>query len=573
VTRPPARCNACAVNRVAWTRPRVDFCYECLPGGPFTPPACSKCGSDRYFSGGLCDTCHPGAPLHLGACRGCLAWGVYRARNWRCWSCRWWLTHYPLGDCLYCGRNTPIGESGACRLCWEQGRRCQEPGRAVDLAAANRFGQQLFFANMAIQRRKTPRLGLEPRTRRPTTFTPLTWRQFPLFELDPDLAVLKERALTADSALLRYCNDLVLDHAAQHGWSAKQINDVKHSLKLLQVLQDTPGAKINATDVAQLPRFGGSAQSTLEVLAAAGLLVEDRASITERYFAGKAEGLPTVMRAQLEIWLEIMLNGSSTAPRRLSRDPQTARLHILGIAPILHSWATQGHQSLAEITPEDVLAALPERGSKRNFAEQGLRSLFSVLKARKEIFSNPTRGMHLTPVNDTVPLPQDTEAIRDALNSPDAAVALAVALVAFHALTGKQLCALNVTDIADTRLTLEGRTIPLASPVLPRLSSWLDYRGRTWPATSNRHLFINRRTAPRLLPVSGAFPWRHTSLRPQALREDRILQEIHASGGDVRRICDLFGLTVTASLRYANTIEHPDLTNRRAVRSQTRDNL
>jgi hypothetical protein len=519
----------------------------------------------------MCDACHPGGPFHLGACRGCLAWGVYRARNWRCWSCRWWLSHYPLGDCLYCGRNTPIGESGACRLCWEQGRKCQEPGRAVDLAAANRFGQQLFFANMAIQRRKTPRLKHEPRTGRPKAFTPLTWRQLPLFELEPDLAVLKERALTADSALLRYCNDVVRDHAAQHGWSVKQTNDVKRSLRLLQVLQDTPGAKINATDVAQLPRIGGSAQSTLEVLAAAGLLVDDRISITERYFAGKAAGLPAVMKAQLEIWLEIMLNGSSTAPRRLSRDPQTARLHILGIAPILHAWATQGHKSLAEITPEQVLAALPENGAKRIFAEQGLRSLFHVLKARKEIFSDPTRGMHLTPVNHTVPLPQDTEAIRQALNSPDPAVALAVALVAFHALTSKQLGALTLTDIVDARLTLEGRTIPLASPVLARLSAWLDHRVRTWPATSNPHLFINRRTAPRLLPVSRAFPWRQTSLRPQALREDRILQEIHATGGDVRRICDLFGLTVGTSLRYANTLEHPDLTKSRAVRSRTQD--
>jgi hypothetical protein len=37
------------------------------------------------------------------------------------------------------------------------------------------------------------------------------------------------------------------------------------------------------------------------------------------------------------------------------------------------------------------------------------------------------------------------------------------------------------------------------------------------------------------------------------------LQEIHATGGDVRRICDLFGLSITAELRYANTLEHPDL--------------
>ncbi len=47
--------------------------------------------------------------------------------------------------------------------------------------------------------------------------------------------------------------------------------------------------------------------------------------------------------------------------------------------------------------------------------------------------------------------------------------------------------------------------------------------------------------------------------KPQALREDRILQEIHATDGDIRRICDLFGLSIAAALRYAATVEHPDL--------------
>jgi hypothetical protein len=57
VIRPPARCNACQASRVAWVRPRVDFCYECLPGGPFVPPACRKCASKRYFSGDVRQIC------------------------------------------------------------------------------------------------------------------------------------------------------------------------------------------------------------------------------------------------------------------------------------------------------------------------------------------------------------------------------------------------------------------------------------------------------------------------------------------------------------------------------------
>jgi hypothetical protein len=46
------------------------------------------------------------------------------------------------------------------------------------------------------------------------------------------------------------------------------------------------------------------------------------------------------------------------------------------------------------------------------------------------------------------------------------------------------------------------------------------------------------------------------------LREDRILQEIHTTGGDVRRICDLFGLSIETALRYALTLAHPDLERR-----------
>jgi len=569
--RPPPRCIACQVNRVAWAKPRVDYCYECLPGGPFRPPPCSSCGSSAYFSDGLCERCHPGGPLYPGSCRGCLAWGVQRTYGWPCWSCRWWRTHYPLGECLHCGRETRIGELGACRLCLEQARILQEPGRALDLAAANRFGQQLFLANMRFQRPRTPRLKSEPG--RASGFTPLGWRQLALLEADPDPELIRQRALAAEGELIGYCRDVVRDHAARHGWSSRQRNDVFRSLRLLGVLQDTPGAKINASDVLQLPRYGGNISSTLEVLAAAGLLLDDRIAPIERYFAGRVDGLPAPMKAQLETWLEIMLKGSAKPPRQRSRDPQTIRLQIMGVAPILQAWADAGHRSLAEITPEQLRAALPASGARRNFAEFGLRSLFGVVRGRKLIFADPTRGMPATPVNSSVPLPLDTEAIRQTLGSPDPAIALAVALVAFHALTSRQLRELTLTDIVDGRLTLEGREIPLAAPVLVRLSAWLDHRARTWPGTVNPHLFISRRSAPRLVPVGRQFPWRRTDLRPQALREDRILQEIHVAGGDIRRICDLFGLSVEGALRYATVLNHPELERPSAPLPQTRDGL
>ncbi len=562
MTRPPARCIACQVNRVAWVRPRVDYCYQCLPGGPFTPPPCRACRSPAYFSDGLCAKCHPGGPRHPGSCRGCLGWGVFRAHNWHCWSCRWWQGHYSQGDCLHCRRTTRIGELGACRLCLEQARLRQQPGRALDLAGANHFGQQLFLANMRYQRARTPRLGPEPRHARDraSAYKPVGWRQERLFDLAPDAEQVTQRVQAADGDLVDYCRELVREHAARHGWSKRQRNDVTRSLRLLAALQDTPGAKINATDVLQLPRYDGNINSTLDVLAAAGLLIDDRIAPIERYFAGKTDGLPAPIKQQLELWLEVMLNGSSTAPRQRSRDPQTIRIQILGIAPIIHQWAADGHTSLAEITREQVRTALPSSGGRRHYAELGLRSVFRVLKARKLIFTNPTRGLPATQPNRTVPLPLNTESIRAALGSPDPAIALAVALVAFHALTSKQLRELALTDIVDGRLTLKRRNIPLAGPVLVRLRAWLDHRARIWPHTINPHLFITRRSAPRLTRVGAQFPWTATDLRPQALREDRIVQEIHATGGDIRRLCDLFGLSVQAATRYATTLNHPRLT-------------
>jgi hypothetical protein len=45
----------------------------------------------------------------------------------------------------------------------------------------------------------------------------------------------------------------------------------------------------------------------------------------------------------------------------------------------------------------------------------------------------------------------------------------------------------------------------------------------------------------------------------RAFRDDRILDEVNATDGDIRRICDLFGLGVTAALRYVDTLDHPGL--------------
>lgn len=576
-------CVACGDRRVAWTKPRVDYCYTCLPGGPFTPPRCRGCNSPRYYNNGLCRACHPRGPEHIEACVGCLAWGVTRQYRKRCWTCRWWRAQYTDGDCICCGRHTVISHRRACRLCFETARTRQQPGRQVDLAEATRFGQQLFFANTQSSRHTPQRKPLprdiddggqwRPLPRLATIghgqhFEPIPWTQLVLFNLAHDPAVVAARATRPDSELIRYCDQIVRDHAIIHGWSRKQTNDVRRSIRLVEVLQHTPGGKINASDVAKLPalRNNVSVQSTLDVLQAAGMLHNDRLTPIERYFIDQIAGLPEPMTVQLRVWFDVMINGSTTPPRRKPRHRETARLHIHAIAPIARRWAAAGHDTFAEIDRNQIIAALPASSPRRHTVEQGLRSLFSVLKARKLTFVNPTRGLPVTDTNATIPMPLDTAAIRTALNSPNPAAALAIALVAFHAIPSRQLRVIQLTDIIDARLTIGERDVPLAAPVLPRLTAWLDHRNTTWPNTVNPHLFINRRTAPRLIPVSRSFAWNQNGITSQTLREDRIIDEVLATGGDIRRLCELFDIGVEAAMRYTRILDHTDTTTTRSDR-------
>jgi hypothetical protein len=99
----------------------------------------------------------------------------------------------------------------------------------------------------------------------------------------------------------------------------------------------------------------------------------------------------------------------------------------------------------------------------------------------------------------------------------------------------------------------------LADAVRERLAAYLDYRAASWPNNVNPYLFINSRSAGRNLPVGRR--WIKLALGPdlnvQAVREDRILDEAHATRGDTRRLTDLFGISIKAATRYTDTVDHP----------------
>jgi hypothetical protein len=465
----------------------------------------------------------------------------------------------------------PIGNHGACRLCWQQGMRLRgHTAELTDLGQANRYGQQLFLANMHYQPRKP---SGRPKRRghgqvalthspRPRSFAPVRGRQLALFRAPRTLTSLTTLQPAPNQDMAAHCEAVLREHAGRHGWSKRLTNVVAASLRALLAWQDTPGATIKASEAALMLSHGRgmtTVESTLEVLAAAGLLDNDRVPAIHGFFLAQIAGLPVTMTAQLQTWYEVMAEGSTRPPRRRPRRPNTIRLQTAGMIPVLRAWADEGVESLAEITPDRVAASLPAGGNDRFLAGQGLRSLFRVLRGRKEIFTNPAVNVPIGAARQNIPIPVDTAFIRDALNSPDPARAVAVALVAFHGLTARQIREILLTDVRDGRLTIDRREIPLAGPVRVRLRAYVDHRARRFPDTANPYLLVNRKSAPRTTPVNLRYPWHRYELAAKPLREDRILHEIHATGGDVRRICDLFGLSVKAAMRYTAALEHPDL--------------
>ncbi|PKV90289.1 site-specific recombinase XerD [Amycolatopsis echigonensis] len=562
----------------------VPYCFQCWPGGPIAPPPCRKCGSTNdYYTSGLCARCHSHAPgeksplwqspgtlarqtVVVDSCLDCHAWGVTRTYGWLCVGCRSWREKYRhKGVCDTCGNEVALNEGGSCRLCCKTRSllaqdRDQRPS-SISLAEANVFGQQLFFAGMwhregqgqrpYVKKTIPPNLSL---------LHPVPYEQLVLLELPRDLKAGLRKGFPPppDPAREAAWHQFVREHAAAHGWSRTVTERAQRAIRMLLGMQDTPGAAIRASDVLPLSRIRHPVRPVLDVLTVAGMLADDRVPPTERWFQLQITGLPEDIRHELEVWFDIARNGSTTPPRFRPRSDNTVRSQLGYALPIIRAWA-RTHPSLREIGRDDVLAALPPSGSPRSSTLQGLRSIFRILKARKLTFINPTTRISVPTPDKHVPAPIDLTELRGALNSDDPTRAALAALLAFHAIRIWQLLQLQLADVRDGRLYLPDRIVPLAEPVRARVSAYLDYRQRTWPDTANPHLFIHYRNANTTTPATPWWIRKRLGMIAQAIRQDRILDEAHATGGDVRQLCELFGLSIAGAYRYTSSVDHPGI--------------
>ncbi|WP_433436133.1 hypothetical protein [Nonomuraea sp. CA-141351] len=351
---------------------------------------------------------------------------------------------------------------------------------------------------------------------------------------------------------------VAFDHGERHGWTAGAIGNVRRALRFLLAIQDTPGAMIKASTVELLRVTSLPVNPAIEVLNLAGLLDDDRVPAIVRWFEQRVETLPEQMNAELHVWFEVMRKGSSAHPRWRPRQDRTTRNHFTNALPILRIWG-RTRTSLREITRDDVLRALESTGTRRTDILGGLRAIFRVLKSRKLVFMDPTARIPFGTPSAQVPMPLKPADLRSALMSDDSARAAMASLLIFHGLRPRQLRSMQLTDLRDGRLYIDDQVILLAPQVGVRLAAYLKHRSSRWPNTANPHVFINHMIATGVAQTTSAWVNKALGFHAQKLREDRILDEVRASAGDLRRVCDMFGLTVNGALRYIKTLGHPDL--------------
>ena len=499
-------------------------------------------------SAGSCPSCHAWGVLYPGACRGCYDF----ARR-----------HEP-GPCGACRRQRPLKE-GYCRNCWLQAalqaagtaRRAPDLGPA-DFAAVRHH--QLSFAGLA-------RLNRRPRLPRPDNAAPGAsgpdpgWEQLEL-SAPGQSRLFHSRHWTAASVsnpALEQARAIASRLGETRGWNPRIQAETGRALAVM-LASHAPGEKIpwSAIEPALRPR-DLSVSRTAEILSIAGLLNDDRVLPLATWAEGKLATLAPGIAACARNWLDALLHGT---PRSLPRNPDTARIYLRSVHPLLQQWSAR-YDHLREVTAGDATAAIATlRGHQRHKTLVALRSLTRHCKKNGLIFADPAARIHSTPRPETIILPLPPARVGTATEAAATPAArLTLALAAVHALRPDAIrhLAPGDIDLANRRITVSGQSRPLDDLTRKLIAEWLDHRREHWPRTSSPYLIINNQTAMTTRPVSENWltsAFRGLGVTLEQLRVDRQLDEALTAGPDPLHLAAVFGIGDETAIRYAAAARH-----------------
>jgi hypothetical protein len=343
--------------------------------------------------------------------------------------------------------------------------------------------------------------------------------------------------------------DALTGYGQARGWAESTLVRARRSVTTLLTSSGDLGEP--PWEAASVRRFLAARHLTalraIEFLADQGQIGGTGNTVLEQWLAGRLAGLPGPIAAEVRIWAGA-LQGRGPRPAR-PRQAATLQGYLRAMQAPLASWATS-YQSLRQVTTGDVAAQLvPLTGATRLLTLSAMRSLFTTLKARRVLFTNPAApltGPALQPPPVLALDPARRAGLLGRLHRPGER--LIVLLAGMHALRPSQISALALDDArpADGTLLVHGRARRLDRLTANYLRGWLGDRHARWPATANLYLLINKATAGGVRPVTRSYILditRRAGITARELRADRLLDEAHASGGDPLKLTHLFGIS------------------------------
>jgi hypothetical protein len=553
------RCTACGEVRPVYFG---DRCERCKQRARLHPGRCGRCQQQAVLSGRYCRACLDQAAERAGSCADCLCWTWLSGG--RCKPCRLFGYHHEIGDCPSCGRQVPLGAAGRCRL-------CLATSRATGTIPGPQAGVQLF-ALVGVPARVRP-VVLEPPPRPATAglgqlrlsraaAARASARQGPNAErhAKPRLVSRTREHPQLQAALVAY--------GQARGWSPSTLRRVGHGLAAVLASQPRLSAR-SPLDAAAVREFlierHLTALRVVEFLADQDLVASDQHATFDRWLARRLERLPAQVGAEVHAWTEVLRGRGPRAGR--PRKAATVQGYLRALEPALVAWSAR-YSSLRQVTSDDVDDQLePFTGPTRRLVASAMRSLFRALKARRVAFTNPTAGLEVPgePPPPALGLdPARRAGLLDELPRPDGR--LVVLLAGVHALRPHQIRVLTLadTDVAAGTLLAAGRPRRLDGLTLEALRAWLELRRARWPGSANPYLLVNQSTAGGLAPVTRGWVqvvFQQVGLTAEDLRVDRLLEEVHATGGDPLKLTEFFGITEPTAIRYClelGPLDHVD---------------
>lgn len=313
---------------------------------------------------------------------------------------------------------------------------------------------------------------------------------------------------------------------------------------------------------------GNSVVHTGEVLDSMGVLLDDRIPTFDAFLEQKLTDLAPGIAAETRRWAIALKDGG---PRNWPRAQTTVAHYLRRIRPYLLEWSQQ-YDHLRQVTRQDLIKAVVDlEGRERVDTLAALRSLFRWAKKNNVVFANPTARIRVGRAARPIWQPLQPDEINrtvQAATTPQAKVF--VALAAIHATRPSVIRTLTVDDVdlPNRRITISGRVRTVDDLTYRVLDDWLRYRRQRWPHTANPHLLVSRESAVKLGPVSAVWVGRILRGLPatiERLRIDRQLEEAIVSGADPLLLAQMFGVSGTTAVRYAENarvlLESPDGTH------------